>query len=87
MILLNGFLSVETNAVLDCGSDTASLRKDIAKTLNLGGSQQQLIVASALSNSDKKYSVIVSVNASLLTMGDSSKLSARLVNNLSRYTF
>ena len=30
-ILSNGPLSVETNTVLDCGSDIILLRKDIAK--------------------------------------------------------
>ena len=40
IILSNGPLSVETNALLDCGSDTTLLRKDIAKRLNLEGSQQ-----------------------------------------------
>ena len=31
IILSNGPLSVEMNALLDCGSDTTLLRKDIAK--------------------------------------------------------
>ena len=82
IILSNGPLSVETNALLDCGSDTTLLRKDIAKRLNLEGSQQQLLVTSALSKSDKIDSAIVSVNASSLVTKDSSKLSACLVNNL-----
>ena len=81
-IISSGPLSVETNALLDCGSATASLRKNIAKRLNLEGSQQQLTVTSALSKSDKIDSSIVSVNVSSLAMKDSSKLSAWLVNNL-----
>ena len=81
-IISSGPLSVETNALLDCGSATASLRKDVAKRLNLEGSQQQLTVTSALSKSDKIDSSIVSVNVSSLAMKDSSKLSAWVVNNL-----
>ena len=82
IILSNGPLSVETNALLDCGSDTTLLRMDIAKRLNLEGSQQQLTVTSALSKSDKIDSAIVSVNASSSAVKDSSKLSVWLVKNL-----
>ena len=49
LILPKGPLSVEKNALLDCGSDTTLLKKDIAKRSNLEGSQQQLTVTSALS--------------------------------------
>ena len=82
IILSNGPLSVKTNPLFDCGSDTTLLRKDIAKRLNLEGRQQQLTGTSILSKSDKINSAIVSVNANSLAMKDSSKLSARLVNIL-----
>ena len=63
IILSNGPLSVETNALFECGSNTTLLRKDIAKRLNLEGAQKQLTVTSTLSKSDKIDSAIVSVNA------------------------
>ena len=68
--------------LLDCGSETTLLRKNIAKRLNLEGSQQQLTVTSALSKSGKIDSTIVSVNTSSSAMKGSSKLSAWLVNDL-----
>ena len=80
--LSSGSLSVETNALLKCGSDTTLLRKEIAKRLNIESTQQHLIVTSALSKSDKINSAIVSVNASSSAVKDSSKLSPWLVNNL-----
>ena len=80
--LSSGSLSVETNALLKCGSDTTLLRKEIAKRLNLEGTQQHLIVTSALSKSDIINSAIVSFNASSSVMKNSSKLSSWLVNNL-----
>ena len=82
VILSNGPLSVETNALLDCGSDTTLLRKDMAKRLNLEGNQQQLTAPSALSKSDKIDSAIVSVNTSSLATKDLSKLSVWLLKNL-----
>ena len=63
VILSNGPLSVETNALLCSRSDTTFLRKDIAKRLKLESSQQQLTATSALLKSDKIDSAIVSVNA------------------------
>ena len=63
-------LSVETNAFLDCLSDTTLFRKDITKILNLEGSQQQLTVTSALSKSSID-SAIISVNTSSSAMKDS----------------
>ena len=33
--LSNGYTFIETNVLLDCGSDTILLRKDIAQRLNL----------------------------------------------------
>ena len=33
--LSNGHTFIETNALLDCGSDTTLLRKDVAQRLNL----------------------------------------------------
>ena len=59
IISLNEPLSVETNALLGCGSDRTLLIKDIAKRLNLDGRQQQLTVTNALSKSDKIDSAIV----------------------------
>ena len=82
IISSNGPLSVKTNPLFDCGSDTTLLRKDIAKRLNLQGRQQQLTGTSTLSKSDKIDSAIISVNANSLAMKDSSKLSAWLVNIL-----
>ena len=76
IILSNGPLSVETKTLLDCGSDTALLKKDVTKRLILEGSQQQLTVTSALLKSGKIDSAIVSVNASSLVMKNSSKVSA-----------
>ena len=67
---------------MKCGSDTTLLIKNIAKRLNLEGTQQQLTVTSTLSKSDKTDSAIVSVNTSSSSMKDSSKLSAWLLNNL-----
>ena len=67
---------------MKCGSDTTLLIENIAKRLNLEGTQQQLTVTSTLSKSDKIDSAIVSVNTSSSSMKDSSKLSAWLVNNL-----
>ena len=81
-MLSNGPLSVETNVLLDCKSDTSLLKKDIAKRLNLEGSQQQLIVTSGLSKSNKIDSAIVSVSTSSSAIKNSSKLSTWLVNNL-----
>ena len=39
--LSNGHTFIETNALLDCGSDTTFLRKDVAQRLNLKGKQKK----------------------------------------------
>ena len=49
--LSNGHTFIETNALLDCGSDGTLLRKDVAQRLNLKGKQEKLSVTSVLSKS------------------------------------
>ena len=55
--LPNGHTFIETNALLDCVSDTNLLRKDIAKRLNLKEKQKKLSVTNALSKSHNIDSV------------------------------
>ena len=46
--LSNGHTFTETNALLDCGSDTTFLSKDVVQMLNLKGKQKSLRITSAL---------------------------------------
>ena len=80
--LSNGHTFIETNALLDCGSDTTLLRKDIAQRLNLKGKQEKLSVTSALSRSHNIDSVTVSFDISSTSVSGSTQISAWVVHNL-----
>ena len=80
--LSNGHTFIETNALLDCGSDTTLLRKDIAQRLNLKGKQEKLSVTSALSRSHNIDSVTVSFDISSTSVSGSTQISAWVVQNL-----
>ena len=64
MKLSNWHTFVEINALSDCSSDTALLRKNDAQSLNLKGKQKRLSVTSALSKSYNIDSATVSCGVS-----------------------
>ena len=74
--LSNGHTFIETNALLDCGSDTTLLRKDIAQRLNLKGKQEKLSVTSALSRSNNIDSATVPFDISSTSVLGSTQISA-----------
>ena len=71
--LSNGRTFIETNALLDWGSDTTLLRKDIAQRLNLKGKQEKLSVTSALSRSHDIDSATVSFDISSTSVSGSTQ--------------
>ena len=80
--LSNGHIFIESNALLDCGSDTTLLRKDIAERLNLKRKLERLSVTSALSRSHNIDSAIVSFDISSTSISGSTQISAWVVHNL-----
>ena len=80
--LSNGHTFIQTNAFLDCGSNTTLMRKDVAKRLNFEGKQKTSSVASALSRSHSIGSVTVSLDLSSAPVPGSTKISAWAVHNL-----
>ena len=80
--LSNGHTFIETNALLDCGSDTTLFRKGIAQRLNLKGKQEKLSVTSALSRSHDIDSATVSFDISSTSVSGSTQISTWVVQNL-----
>ena len=80
--LSNGHTFIETNALLDCGSNTTLLRKDITQRLNLKGKQAKLNITSALSRSHNIDSATVSFNISSTSVSGSTHISACVVQSL-----
>ena len=80
--LSNGHIFIETNALLDCGSDTTLLRKDIAQRLNLKGKQKKLRGNSALSNSRNIDSATVLLDISSTSVSGCTQISTWVVHNL-----
>ena len=68
--------------MLDCGSDTTLLRKDIAQRLNLKGKQEKLSITSALSRSRNIDSATVSFDISSTSVSSSTQIPAWKVQNL-----
>ena len=68
--------------MLDCGSDTTFLRKDVAQRLNLKGKQKKLRATDALSNPHNIDSATVSFNISSTTVSGCTQISAWVVHNL-----
>ena len=62
--LINDDSVVETNAILDTGSDVTLIRADAAKQLNLKGKPKSLNVCSALSNTSRIPSSTVNFHIS-----------------------
>ena len=62
--LSNGHTFIETNALLDCGSDTNLLKKDVVQRLNLKGKQEKLSGTSAISRSQNIDSATASLDIS-----------------------
>ena len=63
--LMNKDIVVETNALLDTGSDTTLLRSDIATKLQLKGEDRKLNISSALSHRKNVSSKIVTFDIKL----------------------
>ena len=80
--LSNGHTFIETNALLDCGSDTTLLRKDVAQRLSLKGKQKKLRVTSTLSNSHNIDSATVSFDISSTSVSGCTQISTWVVHNL-----
>lgn len=57
-----GDIEVHTNAMLDSGSDTSLIRKDIAEKLNLSGVKTTMNLSNVVSKTKKVSSEIVSFN-------------------------
>ena len=68
--------------MLDCGSDTTLLRKDVVQRLNLKGKQKKLRVTIALSNSHNIDSATVSLDVSSTSVSGCTQISAWVVHNL-----
>ena len=68
--------------MLDCGSDTTLLRKDVVQRLNLKGKQIKLRVTIALSNSHNIDSATVSFDVSSTSVSGCTQISAWVVHNL-----
>ena len=67
--------------MLDCGSDSTLLRKDIAEWLNLEGKQEKLSLTSALSGSHNIDSATVSFDISSTSVSGFTQISAWVVHN------
>ena len=80
--LSNGHTFIETNALLDCGSDTTSLRKYIAHRLNFKGGREKLSKTSALAKSHNINSATVTFDISLTSVSGATQISAWVVHNL-----
>ena len=68
--------------MLDCGSETTLLRKDVVQRLNLKGKQIKLRVTIALSNSHNIDSATVSFDVSSTSVSGCTQISAWVVHNL-----
>ena len=68
--------------MLNCGSDTTLLRKDVVQRLNLKGKQIKLRVTIALSNSHNIDSATVSFDVSSTSVSGCTQISAWVVHNL-----
>ena len=79
--LSNGHTFIKTNALLDCGSGTTLLSKDIAQRLNLKEKQEKLNITSALSSSHNIDLGTVSFNISSTSVSGSTQVSAWVVQN------
>ena len=64
VIVSNGESFIETNALLDTGSDSTLIRQDIADILNLPGMKHSLELSNVMSISKKINSKLVSFNLS-----------------------
>ena len=80
--LSNEHIFIKTSALLDCGSDTTLLRKDVAQRLNLTGKQKKLRVTSALSKSHNIDLATVSFDISSTSLSGCTLISAWVVHNL-----
>ena len=80
--LSNGHTSIETDGLLNCGSDTTLLRKEVAQRLSLKGKQKKLSVTSALSKSHNIDSATVSFDTSSTSVSGCTQISAWVVHNL-----
>ena len=80
--LSNGHDFIKTNSLLDCGSGTTLLRKDVPQRLNLKGKQKKLRVTSALSKSHNIDSDTVPFDISSASGPDCTQISAWIVHNL-----
>ena len=80
--LLNGHTFIETNPLLDCGSDSTLLRKDVAQRLKIKGKQKKLRINSALSNSHNIDSSTVSFDINSTSTSGCTQISGWVVHNL-----
>ena len=64
VILSNDSYSVRTNALLDCGADSALVREDISKILQLKGKQKPLKIQNAFLDSGQTESKLVNFTIS-----------------------
>ena len=80
--LSNAHTFLESNALLDCGSDTTLFRKDITQRLNFKGKQEKLSITSALSRSHNIHSATVSFDVSSRSVSSSTQISAWIAHNL-----
>ena len=79
--LWKGNTFTETNTLLDCGSDTTVLRRDVQK-LNFNGKQKKLSVTSTLSKSHNIDSASVSFDKSSISVSGRTQISVWVVQNL-----
>ena len=81
--LFNGEMTVQTNAMLDSGSDSTLIRNDVAVKLGLDGTDKSLQVSNILSNSKKINSEVVNFEISSNTTEKKTIIkNAWAVNNL-----
>ena len=80
--LWNGHTFTETNTLLDCGSHTTVLRRNVVQKLNLNGKQKKLSVTSTLSESHNIDSATVSFDISSISVSGRTQISVWVVQNL-----
>ena len=60
--LIGNSCSLETNALLDTGSDTTLIHEDIVKKLGLKGEKKEISISGSISQTEKIKSELIKVN-------------------------
>ena len=80
--LIGNSYCLDTNALLDSGSDTTLIHKDIVKKLGLKGEKREISISGAISETEKIKSKLINVNITAEDTSNQIQLSTWSVKDL-----